>query len=88
MTKKTKNKNETTWFKQCHFASPSEGGELQHIAWIPEHLAVVGKKVYFGKKTDKPDRLWTVTSVSGRISGDYLSEHERDYLTQREASDI
>lgn len=62
-----------------------------HTAWIPEKLAVVGKTVYFGKKEEEPepDLLWTVASVSdGRVSEEYLAEHERDYKTQRQASDI
>jgi len=52
-------------------------------------FAGVGRTVYFGKKTSTPDRVWTVTGVSDpSISGAYLLEHERDYKTQREASDI
>ena len=87
MAKKTK-KSET-FYKQCHLTSPTEGGEMHKTAWIPESFAVKGRIVYFGKKTDKPERLWTVVnSPSTRKSGEYLGAHERDYLTQRQASDI
>jgi len=82
------NTKKTIWYRQCYYESPTEDGKTVGVAWIPEHLAVVGKKIYFGKKTDKPVRLWTVTSVGGRKSEDYLREHERDYKTQRKASDI
>lgn len=62
---------------------------MHTTAWIPESFAVKGRVVYFGKKTDKPERFWTVDNTpDGRITGEYLGEHERDYLTQREASDI
>lgn len=81
-------KNKTEWYRQCTFESPTDKGKTVSTAWIPENLAVVGKKIYFGKKTKTPERLWTVTSVGGRQSGDWLTEHERDYLSQRKASDI
>lgn len=78
-----------TWYKQCGFTTPTDTGLLTEIAWIPENLAIVGKKIYFGNKSNTPDTLWTVVSVSDhRMSGKYLQEHERDYKTQRQASDI
>jgi len=88
---KTSKKQKARWYKQCTFNQPTEQGHRVHTAWIPEKLAVVGKKVYFGKKAEKPEPelLWTVSSVSdGRVSEEYLIEHERDYTTQRQASDI
>jgi hypothetical protein len=58
-------------------------------AWLPEKLAVLGKKVYFGNKTKEPEQLWEIVSVSdNRLPESYLKEHERDYKTQRQASDI
>lgn len=84
-----KKSKKTVWYRQCVLTSPIEKGTKVQVAWIPEHLAVVGKSIYFGKKTNKPERLWVVESASStRQSGDYLAEHERDYLHQREASDI
>lgn len=76
-------------YRQCVLRSPTDGGESVQVAWIPADLAKLDKQVYFGKKTSEPDKLWTVTGVSDpAISGEYLAEHERDYVTQREASDI
>lgn len=84
-----RNSKKQTWYRQCTMTSPTEGGELKQVAWIPEQFAVEGRTIYFGKKVETPDRLWEVTSVPGtRKSGEYLGEHERDYLTQRSASDI
>ena len=77
------------WYKQCTFRSPSEGGEFVQTAWVPERFAVEGKRVYFGKKTSSPDRVWFVASAGNkRLPGDYVAERERDYKTQRQASDI
>jgi hypothetical protein len=76
-------------YRQCVLRSPTEQGEMVQTAWIPAIYAGLGRTVYFGKKTASPDRLWTVTGVSDpAISVQYLLEHERDYTTQREASDI
>lgn len=76
-------------YKQCVLSSPTEGGETVQVAWIPAMYAGLGRSVYFGKKVATPDRLWTVTGVSDpAISGAYLAEHERDYTTQRQASDV
>ena len=77
------------FYKQCTFNTPTDGGMTTSIAWIPEDKAVVGKQIYFGKKSDAPDRIWTVVSAGDqRFTGEYLQAHERDYKTQREASDI
>lgn len=86
--KKAASKSKMIWYRQCKFTSPTQDGYLCKIAWIPEHLAVVGKKVYFGKKTKTPERLWEVESAAGRMEEGVLRERERDYLTQRQASDI
>lgn len=88
MAKVKTRKKKTVWYRQCTYESPTENGKTVGHAWLPEHLAVVGKKIYFGKKTNNPERLWTVTSAGGRKSEDYLRAHERDYKTQRQASDI
>ena len=78
-----------TWYRQCTFTAETEGGTRQHTAWIPESFAVLGKSVYFGKKTNNPEPHWKVISVGDmRKSGDYIGAHERDYLKQRAASDI
>ncbi len=87
MGKKKSKKN--MWYRQCTLTSPTEDGKMCQIAWIPEKFAVKGRVVYFGKKTASPKRFWTVVSApAARKSGAYLGEHERDYLTQRQASDI
>jgi hypothetical protein len=78
-----------SYYKQCTLTRPLEDGKQTQVAWIPEEFAVPGKKVFFGTKTQPTKEVWTVDSASDqRITGDYLSERERDHLTQRAASDI
>ena len=85
---KTNTQKAQRFYRQCTYETPTEGGVTRATAWIPEKLAVVGKKIYFGKKTKNPEKLWTVISVGGRQSEEYIKAHERDYMTQRQASDI
>ncbi len=55
-----------------------------HTAWIPEHLAHIGKTLKI-----KDEDGWIVVDVSQiRMSKEYIEEHERDYKIQRKASDI
>ena len=82
-------KTKAIWFKQCTFTSKTENGEMVQTAWIPEKFAVEGKTIYFGSKSDSPERLWIVSSVGDqKMSGEYVADHERDYMSQRQASDI
>lgn len=67
------------YYRQCTLTK----GQTSEVAWIPEKHAVLNKYLRIGD-----DNGWQVTSVGGRKNGDYLKEHERDYLTQRRASDI
>lgn len=85
---KTSTQKAQRFYRQCVYESPTEGGVTRGVAWIPEEFAVVGKEIYFGKKTKNPERLWTVVSVGTRKSEDYVKTHERDYKSQRSASDI
>lgn len=77
------------YYRQCTFVKEAEGSTTSQVAWIPEKYAVLGKSLYFGKKTNNPQELWVVSSVGDvRLSEKYILEHERDYKTQRTASDI
>ena len=77
------------WYKQCRYETSTEnGGKIVGVSWIPEKLAKVGKKIYFGKRTNTPNELWTVTSVGGRQRESFLVEHMMDYKNQRKVSDV
>lgn len=76
------------WYRQCTYETPSKNGKKEGTSWIPENLAKIGKKIYFGDKTVTPDRLWTVTFVGGRQRESFLVEHRLDYKHQRKMSDI
>jgi hypothetical protein len=72
------------FYRQCTMTK----GTISQMAWIPEHFAVLDK--YLRLKKDGVDEDgWQVKSVgANRIDGEYLKEHERNYLSQRKASDI
>lgn len=70
------------WYHQCRFIS--NRGKLE-TAWIPEHGAKVGKRLYFdGDETE----IWTVQKVYERQPGSYLQKHQMDYKHQRKMSDV
>lgn len=59
------------------------------VVWIPER-GTNGIKVKVGNKVLlKPEnRWWLILTVSDPQDVTYIKNHERDYLTQRAASDI
>lgn len=72
------------FYRQC--AMKSQG--THQVAWIPEKFAEVGRVLILGKRTPDAPR-WEVTIVGDmRLEESYLVAHERDYKTQRQASDI
>lgn len=79
-----------TNYRQCRFRKPHEtepGVFVESVAWLPEKLAVEGKTITF--KDDPKKSLWTVMSASDISQPEsYVKAHERDYKTQREASDV
>lgn len=73
------------YYKQC---------TLRHIksnwvrtSWIPEEFAQEGKILAMKEGEEWVDG-WKVTDVFTRASESYVREHERDYKSQREASDV
>lgn len=80
--------SQETHYKHCTMRRPASNGTLVEIAWIPEKFAEVGRKIILGKKTPGAP-IWEVSQVSDlRLPESYLLDHERDYKTQRQASDI
>lgn len=68
------------FYKQCNIMRD----KTHEIVWLPETMAKIGKILKI-----KNEDGWCVVEVSeGRTDYAYLKEHERNYLTQREASDI
>jgi len=70
------------WYRQCRFTSNK--GKLE-TAWIPEHGAKVGKRLYFD---DDETEIWTVQEVYDRQPESYLRERQMDYKHQRKMSDV
>ena len=73
-----------TTHTQCSLAR----GETHEVAWIPSDKAVVGKYV----KLQTPDGTWTdgweVLTVGLRMPSEMVLERQRDFTSQRSASDI
>lgn len=73
------------FYKQCTLTK----GPSSEVAWIPEQFAVQDKYLLIDSKDEGDENGWQVKVVgANRVDGVYLKEHERNYLTQREASDI
>jgi hypothetical protein len=73
-----------TYYKQCSLKRID--GHVD-TAWIPEQFAKKGHYIKI-KRGDKWENGWQVQEVFGRESETYLLAYERDYLIQREASDV
>jgi hypothetical protein len=68
---------------QMHTQCRMQRGSIYTIAWIPSKFAVVGKWLKL-----RGENGWHVLMAGHTLPSDYVRDHERDYLTQREASDI
>jgi hypothetical protein len=68
------------YYRQCILKRGSEG----QTAWIPEKFSKGGAYLQISGEDG-----WRVERVGEiRREGSYLAEHERNHLTQRQASDI
>lgn len=72
------------FYRQCSLRRVN--GQID-MAWIPEPFAVRGKylKIKIG---DQWENGWKVEEVYARASADEVLARERDYLNQREVSDV
>lgn len=70
------------WYRQCRFVY--NAGKVE-TAWIPEHGAQLGKRLYFD---DDETEIWTVQEIYAREQEQYLHEHQMAYRHQREMSDV
>ena len=75
-------------YTQCVLKRPSDGGFLVDNAWIPSEFAKLGKVLKIKQDDNIWQDGWKVTSVGTTRNIEWLQTHERDYLHQREASDI
>jgi hypothetical protein len=68
------------YYRQCTLKK----GPTVQVAWIPEQFAKKGKYLRIGD-----DNGWLVVEAgTRRISGQYLMEHEREYLNHRNVTDV
>lgn len=75
------------FFVQCLMTKKTSLGFSQHVAWIPEKFAKVGRWLKL-----KIDGVWVnhwrVKETWGRKKADAVIEDSQDHKHQREASDI
>ncbi len=77
------------YMKQCHFIRTVHGRTVNLIAWIPEKFAIKDKIVKLKMGEEYWVDGWVVDAVgNSRTKSTTASERSRDYLHQREASDI
>ena len=58
-------------------------GRTEQIAWIPSEFADKNRFLEIRGETG-----WRVIGVGATMPADYVKGHERDYLSQRKASDV
>jgi len=71
------------YYRQCKL----QRGNGIKVAWIPEEFAHIKKYIKI-KEEDKWVDGWQVVEVGIRQTEDHVLGHERDYVHQREVSDI
>ena len=71
-------------YTQCAYKQIIGDTILRDRAWIPTQFAQVGKKI----RVDGRGGVWTVTEVGSVKSEKDANADSRDYLKQREASDV
>jgi hypothetical protein len=71
--------SKTIYYRQCRYERvKADGSKGWDETWIPEHLAKVGKKIYFGEKGNPgPDDMYTVITVgTTRRTGPQLRDEQ------------
>lgn len=76
------------YYCQCRLKKVLKLGEISHeVSWIPEKFAQKGRLLKI-KRNGVWDNGWEVINVWDKKSRDEVMEMSRNYLHQREASDI
>jgi hypothetical protein len=75
------------YYCQCRLHKKTKTGVIIDTAWIPEKYARVEKHIRV-KIDDEWDPDWYVVCVWGKKEEKELAASERDYLKQREVSDV
>jgi hypothetical protein len=74
-----------SFYRQCELMK----GATKQVAWVPVAFCKVGTNVELLNETSQFEKGWKIANVfTLRQDGDYLKEHERDWKTQRKASDL
>lgn len=77
------------WYRQCCFKKETKPHHYKtYVAWIPEKFAKMGKMLQLKFQDGSIEDGWKVTFVGGRELLDNLEKKSRDYLKQRDSSDM
>lgn len=74
-------------YTQCLLLSTDEASAsmcLNHVAWIPSMFAIIGRRLFIDGLPGK----WEVLERYETKEAKFVEPKSRDYLHQREASDI
>lgn len=72
---------------QCQLSRADTPDVITQVSWIPDIYAIPGKTIAI-ENPDKTWNDWLVGSAGAPVAADYVEKHERDYIHQREGSDI
>lgn len=77
-------------YRQCTIVRDDveDGTTMSETVWIPSKYAVIGTVLMFPKFREDVRDGWVVCAVYGEELGEEVVERSRDYIYQREASDV
>lgn len=76
---------ESEFYRQCTLTK----GNSKTVAWIEERGAKVGQQVQLVDDGNESIEWWDVVEVgTTRLHKSWVKKHERNYLKQRQMSDI
>lgn len=69
---------------QCRLAREQDGHRVALITWVPQDLAVKGKKV----KLESTGEIYTVAQTYTMVDKKEATENSQDYRRARKFSDV
>lgn len=73
------------FYRQCKL----KNGKLEHVSWVPEKFAKIGKFISIKDSKGKWNNGYKVVEVGDiRLEDEEVFERSQDYKYQRKASDI
>jgi len=80
--------SKTQFYCQCVLRKFDGKTTREQVSYIPEEYAIQDNSVKLRDDAGVWVDGWCVESVGAKVDASYVETHERDYLSQRKASDI